>query len=141
MSRIYWDTMLFLYWLEEHPKYAPGIARLLERMTERQDTLYTSAFTIAELLVGPYKRGDEGLARRIRTTLQPPAVELIPFTSDTAERYARIRSRHIISPADAIQLACAAEAGSDLFLTNDRSLVGKLIPGIQFVVGLDNGFL
>lgn len=137
MSRIYWDTMLFVYWLEEHPRYSQRIAHLLERMTERQDTLLTSVFTLAELLVGPYLKNDERLARKIRETLRPPAVELIPFTSDAAENYARIRSTLAVSPADAIHLACAAQARVDLLVTNDRSLLGKAIPGIQFIVGLD----
>ncbi len=52
-----------------------------------------------------------------------------------------ICSQHAVCPADAIQLACAAQAGVDLFLTNDRWLVGKVIPGIQFVVGLEASFL
>lgn len=37
----------------------------------------------------------------------------------------------------ACNLASAAEAKVDLFLTNDRKLVGKMIPGIQFIAGLD----
>jgi hypothetical protein len=37
-------------------------------------------------------------------------------------------------------LACAAEAGVDLFLTNDRRLKGRSIPGIQFLAGLDNPY-
>jgi hypothetical protein len=36
-----------------------------------------------------------------------------------------------------IHLASAAQAGTDLFLTNDRSLVGKIVPGIQFIAMLD----
>lgn len=141
MSRIYWDTMLFVYWLEEHPRYAARIAYLLDRMMEREDTLLTSVFTLAELLVGPYMKNDLRLAQRIRQALQPPAVELIPFTSDAAERYARIRAQLTVSPADAIHLACAAEAGVDVFITNDRSLAGKVVPGIQFLVGLESHFL
>jgi hypothetical protein len=45
------------------------------------------------------------------------------------------------SPADAIHLASAAQAGTDLFLTNDKSLVGKIVPGIQFIAMLDTQIL
>jgi len=38
-------------------------------------------------------------------------------------------------------LACAAVAGTDLFLTNDEKLIGKVIPGIQFIAGLDSNIL
>jgi hypothetical protein len=43
-----------------------------------------------------------------------------------------------VSPADSIHLACAAQARIDLFLTNDAALVGKVIPGIQFIAGMDS---
>jgi uncharacterized protein len=137
MSRIYWDTMLFVYWLEDHPVYAKRVQRILAKMEERQDQLCTSAFTAGEVLVGPYKLNASGPAKQIREVFASSFVEILPFTLATADLYARIRVQHRVSPADAIHLACAAQAGTDLFLTNDASLPGKLIPGIQFIVGLD----
>jgi predicted nucleic acid-binding protein len=59
-------------------------------------------------------------------------VEVIPFTLETAERYAEICAVNGVSSADAIRLACAAQARTDLFLTNDSDLIGKHVPGIQF---------
>jgi predicted nucleic acid-binding protein len=69
--------------------------------------------------------------------VRPPAVELLPFTIETAERYARIRGDNRVSPPDAIHLASAAHAGVDLFLTNDRRWQGLVIPGIDFIAGMD----
>jgi predicted nucleic acid-binding protein len=43
-----------------------------------------------------------------------------------------------IRPPDAIQLACAAEAGIDLFITNDDRLSKKAVRGIHFVTSLKN---
>jgi predicted nucleic acid-binding protein len=136
MSRIYWDTMVFIYWLENHPVYTRRVQHILSRMKERHDRLYTSAFTVAEILVGPYKTGDADTARKISDVLEK-LVEIIPFTLATADQYARIRAQHRVSPADAMHLACAAQAGIDLFLTNDDALAGKVIPGIQFIAALD----
>jgi predicted nucleic acid-binding protein len=141
MSRIYWDTMLFVYWLEDHPRYAKRVRQLLGKMKERQDQLCTSSFAVGEILVGPYKVGATDTARRIRDVLRPPLVEVIPYTLETADLYASIRARQAVSPADAIHLACAAQAHIDLFLTNDAGLVGKVIPGIQFIAGLDSNFI
>jgi len=42
-----------------------------------------------------------------------------------------------LAPADAIHLACAAQAGVDVFLTNDQGLARQIVPGIQFIAGLD----
>jgi len=66
-----------------------------------------------------------------------PQIELLPFTPETADHYARIRGNHRVSPADAIHLASAAQYGVDLFLTNDRRLQGLTIPGIHFIAGMD----
>jgi predicted nucleic acid-binding protein len=138
MSLIYWDTMLFIYWFEEHPLHADRIRHILKRMEQRKDDLCTSSFALAETLVAPYKKGAREMAERIREALQPPFVQLLPFTSDAADRYARIRAELSVSAADAIHLACAAQARVDLFLTNDRKLLGQIVPGIQFIADLES---
>ncbi len=138
MSRIYWDTMLFVYWLEDHPRYAKRVRHILSKMKERRDQLCTSSFTVGEILVGPYKMGASETTRQIREVFKAPFVEVIPYTIETADLYAGIRAQHGVSPADSIHLACAAQARIDLFLTNDAALVGKVIPGIHFIAGLDS---
>lgn len=141
MSRIYWDTMLFVYWLEDHPRYAKRMRQLLEKMRQRQDQLYTSSFTVGETLVGFYKTGSDEAAREVREIFRAPVVEVIPYTFETADCFARIRAKEKVSPVDAIHLACAAQAHIDLFLTNDTALVGKVIPGIQFIAGIDSNII
>ncbi len=136
MSRIYWDTMLFVYWLEDHPAYSNRVAQILSRMQARGDTLYTSAFTIGEILVGPYKEGHNETAERIQAVFRSPEISVLPFTADVAGHYGRIRALLGVSPPDAVHLATAAEADIDLFLTNDNYLIGKIVPGIKFIAGL-----
>lgn len=141
MSRIYWDTMLFVYWIEDDPRYAKLIRLLLLKMEKRRDQLCTSTFAVGEALVGPRKSGSEEAATRMLDVFRSPFVEVVPFGLEAAQHYASIRASQSISPPDAIHLACAAQAGVDLFLTNDRGLVGKVIPGIQFIAGLDSNIL
>jgi predicted nucleic acid-binding protein len=141
MSRIYWDTMLFVYWLEQHEQYYPLVQHIVERMDQRQDRLLTSAFTVGEVLTGPKKSGHESATQRFREFFQESSMELVPFTAAAAEHYAEVRARNRISPSDALHLACAAEAGIDLFLTNDRRLHGITVPGIQFIADLHAGLL
>jgi predicted nucleic acid-binding protein len=62
---------------------------------------------------------------------------LVSFGPEAASRYADIRSRERIKPADAIQLACASAAGIDLFVTNDNRLSRLVIAGITFITGVD----
>lgn len=137
MSKIYWDTMLFVYWLEDHPIHAKRVQQIFSRMEQRRDQLCTSAFTLGELLAGPYKAKAPEIAEKIREFFSSSSVELIPFTRETAELYGRIRGEQAFSPADSIHLACAAQAQTDLFLTNDATLARKVIPGIQFMAKLD----
>ena len=137
MSRIYWDSMLFAYWLEDNPAYSSRVQQIYETMRERRDSLCTSVFTVGEVLAGPYKKGAIEEAAPIRDFFRSPRVEILPFTIDTADRFARIRAEHRISPADAIHLATAAQTGVDLFLTNDHRLAGKIIPGIHFIARMD----
>ena len=137
MSRIYWDTMLFVYWIEEHPKYAARVGELHQKMVARGDTLCTSVFTAGEVLTGMYKQGAVAQAAETRNFFRMPNVEMLPFTLETADHYARIRGQHRVSPADAIHLASAAQAGVNLFLTHDYGLKNLAIPGIDFIAGMD----
>ena len=141
MSRVYWDTMLFIYWLEDHPAYARRVDAIRSRMEERHDQLITGTFTFGEVLAGVYRKGTPQLADESRRLLRSVVAEVVPFTLETADRYARIRATTGIAPADAIHLASAAQAGTDLFLTNDKRLLGKIVPGIQFIASLDTQLL
>jgi predicted nucleic acid-binding protein len=132
--------MLFIYWLEDHPQFAKRVDAIHSRMEQRRDRLVTGAFTFGEVLTGAYRRGMPQLADESRRLLRSVVAEIVPFTIETADRYAQIRATPGITPADAIHLASAAQAGIDLFLTNDRSLLGKIIPGIQFIASLDTQF-
>ena len=141
MSRVYWDSMLFIYWLEDHPQFAKQVDSIHSRMKQRQDRLITGAFTFGEVLAGTYRKGRPQLAVQFRELLRSVVAEVVPFTIETADRYAQIRGALGTTPADAIHLASAAQAGTDLFLTNDKSLVGKTVPGIHFIALLDTQIL
>lgn len=141
MATMFWDTMLFIYLIEDHPEFGPKVKDLLTLCEEHGHSIHSSVFTLAELLVAPRKNGNTELAEAFRQTLRPPAVQLIPFTERTADRYADIRATMKVAPADAIQLACASEAGMNLFVTHDKTLQGKKVLGIDFIIGLDGKIL
>ena len=109
-------------------------------MTERGDELFTSALTLGELLVGPVSDGDEDLARRYELVIEETAT-VLPFDLRAAPHFAEIRRDRSIRAPDAIQLACAAAAGTDLFITNDRRLRRKQVRGIEFIQSLEDAAL
>jgi predicted nucleic acid-binding protein len=137
MSRIFWDSNLFIYLFENNQKYAQTVEDLWKKILERHDQLVTSTLTVGEVLDKPTAMGDFALCDRYQKILNGSAV-IIPFDQKTARRYAMIRSKTSVKGPDAVQLACASEAGVDLFVTNDNHLKGKQIDGIQFIVALDN---
>ena len=139
MSRVFWDTNLFVYLMEGHGR-ANQVAALRQRMMERDDELLTSALTLGEVLVKPMEAGDQELRQRYEIVITAGAV-VLPFDARAAPRFAEIRRDRSIRAPDAIQLACASTAGVDLFITNDDRLSRKRVRGIHFIQPLDNAML
>jgi len=137
MARIFWDTNLFIYLFEHNAEWSSRVIEFRKRMLQRKDDLLTSYLTLGEALTKPRERRDAMLEKSYLTFFVSGPVELIPFELEAAKRYADIRSRERIRPADAIQLACAAAAKTDLFVTNDNRLAGMLVPGITFITGIE----
>jgi len=136
LSRIFFDTNLFIYLFEGLEPNRSRVVAVRKRMMERGDTIVTTAMTLGEVLVKPTKLGQTTLIeqydRAIRSTAQ-----IISFDPSMAWRYASLRVAHTIRNADAIQLACAAHVGADLFITNDTYLQSLNVPGIGFIAPLD----
>ena len=136
MSRIFWDTNLFIYLFESSGAFSRQVASLRSRMLVRGDQLLTSAMTLGEVLVKPTQSGDAKAADYYRKLITTTAI-LLPFEEKAALVYARLRGDRSLRPPDAIQLACAASVGVDLFVTNDVHLHSRQVPGIQFIAPLD----
>lgn len=129
--------MVFVYLAEDHPVFSAQVERIYRRMLKRGDTLCTSTLTLGEALVASIKSEDKNLGDKTRSVLRSDELQLLPFRATTAEIYAEIRAKYPVKSPDAIHLATAAEAGADVFVTNDKHLHRLRIPGIQFIVGLD----
>jgi uncharacterized protein len=136
VSRIFWDTNLFIYFLEGNSQLSVTTRQLRKNMLSRGDQLLTSTLTLGEILVKPLETGDTALCKKYEEVIQQTAT-LLSFDDRAAWRYAEIRRDRSVRAPDAVQLACAASATIDLFVTNDYRLQGKQISGIQFIVALD----
>lgn len=102
-------------------------------MLARQDQLLTSWLTVGEALTKPKELRNAMLEKSYLSFFLSGSIELISFDFEAAKRYSEIRSRERVRPADSIQLACAAAAGTDLFITNDNRLSNAVVPGITFI--------
>ena len=136
MAKIFWDSNLFIYLFEDNPVFGEAVAKLRRSIHRRQDEIVTSAFTLGEILVRCVEAGDRVREELYADLFRGAAFRVTPFDHAAARHYARIRQNRKISKQDAIQLACAASAKVDLFVTNDERLSKVTIPGITFVASL-----
>lgn len=126
------DTMTFVYLIEEHPTFLPVIAPLFRRADRGGERLVTSALTLLEVLVAPYRAGNRRLADRYEALLtRSRGIELVDLTHDQLRTAAQLRSATRVKTPDALQLAAAIGAGCRAFVTNDRRLPS--LPGLPVV--------
>ena len=141
MSRIFWDTNIFIYLMEGSGERHNLAQKLLDRMFARRDELIISTMTLGELLVKPLEANMPLLAQRYEALLGSRGVSVVSFDHDAARIYAKLRIDRTIRPSDAIQLSCAAAAVTNLFVTNDARLSQKTVSGVDFIVPLEKVFL
>ena len=102
----------------------PLAARFLpvfERAESRDYELVITTITLAEVLAGPLRHGDEAVADAYCDTLSaPPTWRVVDLTADIAHRAARIRGRTGLRLPDAVQVATAIETSSVGLVTHDR---------------------
>ena len=137
MSKVFLDTNIFIYLIEDRGVWAKYARDLLDRLTLRRDQVVTSSLTLGELLTQPLAQGATLLADEYEQALRPPGVQLVDFDRKAARLYAKLRQDKTIKVADAMQLAMAAAARCDLFVTNDDRLSKKVVDGIHFVTALN----
>jgi len=137
VTRVYWDSMLFIYMLEGNTTFGPKVRRILQQVSSRGFTLSTSVFSIGEILTGPRRRGSVSSVDAVKNYFLSGAVEILPFTEEAADQYSQIRAANRVTQADGIHLASAAQASVDVFFTNDHDLRKLSIPGIKLFSDLD----
>ena len=137
MARVFWDTNLFIYLFEMNAEWSPRVIELRRRMLARGDELLTSYLTVGEVITKPKQLNNVMLEKSYLNFFSGGSVELVGFSLDAARRYGDIRSRDRVRPADAIQLACASAAKTDLFVTNDNRLSGLVVSGVTLVTGIE----
>jgi len=118
--RIALDTSVFIYQLENHPRYAVLADPIFEWLERPDHRAVTSTITMTELLVQPYResgapRVDEFYALLARY----PNLDWIAPDLEVADLAARIRAEHRLRTPDALQAATALRAQATALVTND----------------------
>jgi predicted nucleic acid-binding protein len=117
-SLVLLDSAPIIYFLEAHPKFAKIFSSVFERHAAGDLQLAVTTITIAEVLTGPLKSANEGLAERYRAILE--SWNVVDLTSRLAESAARLRAALRLKLPDAIQAASALAINADALVTHDR---------------------
>src|SRR5438270_12824788 len=115
--------VIFIYFIEERPRFLPLLEPLFRGVDDGRRELVTSALTLLEVLVVPYRSGDHLLAERYEALLtQSRGVRVAEISRDHLRAAAQLRAATAVKTPDALQLVAALAAGCTSFLTNDRAL-------------------
>jgi predicted nucleic acid-binding protein len=123
--RLYLDTNILIALNEGEGPRQRLLEILLVRGFEKGIRFSTSALTLSELLVRPYRDRKLELARSYHALANGADwLDIIPVTPDVLDRAAIIRARASrIKLPDAIHLASASQDGCDSVLSADLGLV------------------
>lgn len=126
------DTAIFIYFIEEHPRFLPLVLPLFEEVARGRRQVVTSAVTLLEVMVVPYRSGNRALAERYEALLtRSSGVHLVDISRDHLRAAAQLRARTGLKTPDALQLVTALGEHCTAFLTNDRRL--PPIPGLRVI--------
>ena len=126
------DTAPIIYWLEGHPRLADRFAPVFEGAESGAVQVVISTVTLAEVLAGPLRNGNEILTAQYREALTRSAGwQVMPLDVEVAVEAARIRAAYRLRLPDAIQVATAIRAGAAALVTHDRAL--RRVRGLRIV--------
>jgi len=131
------DTPVFIYHLEANKKYAALTQEIFSGMENGKWQGITSAITLIEINVHPWRVGREDVARKYEALLMNfPNLDMVSIDRDVARIAAQLRARFDIRPPDALQVAASLTMGARGFLTNDRRLAS--LQSLADIVVLDD---
>jgi predicted nucleic acid-binding protein len=115
------DSSIFIYHLEDHPRYAPLTEMIFDALEKGMNTGITSYLTLMEIITKPKAEGLLQVALDYEYYLTTfPNLTFYEMGLETARKASDLRAAERIKSPDAIQLATAILCGATAFLTNDR---------------------
>ncbi len=131
--RIALDTSIFIYQLEANVRYLSLTDHIFGWLERSGSKAVTSTITMTELLVQPYRSGDESRVDEFYGLLSTyPNLDWIAPDLEVADLAARLRDQHRLRTPDALQAATAAHAGASALITNDA--VFERVPVFETLV-------
>ena len=129
-GRIGVDSMVFIYLIEDHPKYAELARAVLEAVEQGECEGVAAVIVLTEVLAKAEEAGADDLAQAYRALITGfPHLSVAAIGVEEAVRAAELRAAAVragrsLRGIDALMLATTELAGANVFVTNDRGLAG-----------------
>ena len=122
-QKIYLDTNVFIYAVEDHPTLAAPARALLAFIEAGLCAAYTSELTLAEVLVAPLRGGNQALTNDYKTLLSgQTALTLNPVSRPILLDAASIRAKTRQKLPDSIHAASAGFANCKTIISQDQQI-------------------
>jgi len=112
------DSAPIIYVVEAHPRFSPRYKPLFVAQAAGRLRFAVTGITVAEVLTGPLRAGNEALARQFLAIFE--SWQLVGLTIEIAESAARLRAPLRLGLPDAIQAASALAINAAALVTHDR---------------------
>ena len=127
------DSSIFIYHLEDHPRYAPLTEIIFDDLEKGMNKGITSYLTLMEIITKPKAEGLLQVARDYEYYLTTfPNLTFYEMGIEIARKASDLRAIERIKSPDAIQLSTAILHGATAFLTNDK--IFERVKGIDILI-------
>ena len=92
--KLFLDTAPFIYLLDHDVRYVARMKRFFDEALLRNARFITSAVTVAEYLVQPYRRQASEQVKRFFAFLDDTDIQVVQIGTEIAERAAAIRAAY-----------------------------------------------
>ena len=138
MKKIYWDSCIVIYRIQQISPWAQMIASKFTPLMD-ESRLYTSHLGRLECRVLPLREGNLGLLQQFDNFFAQPEVVTAPLDARVFNLATELRAQHHLKTPDALHLATAICSNCDEFWSNDERLAkiaGTQIDIVNAVAGI-----
>ena len=131
-QRVYVDTNIFIYFLEQNTEFFPAAAPVLQAMDKQDFFGFTGEIAVAETMVGPYRTKNPASIATTRDFFRTnKSLTVLSHDSAIFDHAAQLRATERMRFIDAVHIATAVAAACTFFITNDTAL--RTIGGLGVV--------
>ncbi len=121
MKKIYWDSCIVIYRIQQVSPWADAIAGKFSPQTD-DIRLCVTDLTRLECRVMPLRESNPALLQRFDQFFAQPELIITPLDARVFNLATELRAQYRLKTADALHLAAAISSGCDEFWSNDDRL-------------------